>query len=347
MHHLADAAHRLRVAADHRDGADVVQQILGGDRRRPDTALGEREILWNAGVQVVTHHQHVEMLVEGVDGMRPRRVGGTRQHVRVRDHGDDVGRVPASRTLGVIRVDRAALDRGEGVLDEAGLVEGVRVQIHLHTRRVRDGQARVDRRGCGSPVLVQLESRCAGPQLLPHRVGADRVSLAKQRDVERPRVQRLQHPGQVPGPWRHSGGLAALGRTGAARDDRGDSAADGLLHDLRADQVDVAVDGARRDDAAIACDDLRRRPDHQIGVHAAHDVGVARLADRRDAAIANADVGLDDSPVVDDHHAGDDGVGRAVGAGRPPLPHRLAQAPCRRRTPPRHRPVRVRRCGPR
>src|SRR6267154_2755887 len=33
QHHLAGPAHRLRVAADHRDRADVVQQVLCGDRR--------------------------------------------------------------------------------------------------------------------------------------------------------------------------------------------------------------------------------------------------------------------------------------------------------------------------
>ncbi len=124
---------------------------------------------------------------------------------------------------------------------------------------------------------------------------------------------------------RHGGGLAAFGGAGAARDDRGDAAAERLLHDLRTDEVDVAVDGARGHDAAVSRDDLGRRPDHQIGMHARHDVGVARLADRDDPAVANTDVGLDDSPVVDDHHTGDDGVGCAVGAGGAGLAHRLAQ----------------------
>ncbi len=123
----------------------------------------------------------------------------------------------------------------------------------------------------------------------------------------------------------HGGGLAALGGPGAAGDDRGDSAAECLLHDLWTDQVDVAVDRAGRHDPAVSRDDLRRRADDQIGMHAGHGVRVARLADRDDAAVANTDVGLDDSPVVDDHHAGDDGVRCTVGPGRATLSHRLAQ----------------------
>ena len=80
-HHLADPAHRLRVRPDHRDRTHVVEDVLGGDRRRPDPALGEGQILGHGGVQVMAHHQHVEVLVDRVDGVRPGRVGRRRQHV--------------------------------------------------------------------------------------------------------------------------------------------------------------------------------------------------------------------------------------------------------------------------
>ena len=65
--------------------------------------------------------------------------------------------------------------------------------------------------------------------------------------------------------------------------------------------------------------------DHQVRVHARHDVGVARLADRGDATVTNTDVGLDDSPVIDDHRTGDDGVRGALGPGGARLAHRLAK----------------------
>ena len=52
--------------------------------------------------------------------------------------------------------------------------------------------------------------------------------------------------------------------------------------------------------------------------------GLPALPMRDDAAVANADVRLDDAPVVDDHRAGDHGVGGALGAGGPALAHRLA-----------------------
>src|SRR5439155_20480045 len=113
--HLADAAHRLAVGGDHGEGAEVVQDVLGGDGLAPDAALGEGDVLGDVGVEVVTHHQHVEMLLQRVHRERARRVGGGRQHVPQARDLDDVGRVPAAGALGVEGVDGAALEGGNRV----------------------------------------------------------------------------------------------------------------------------------------------------------------------------------------------------------------------------------------
>ena len=52
--------------------------------------------------------------------------------------------------------------------------------------------------------------------------------------------------------------------------------------------------------------------------------GIAGLADRADAAVADADVRLDDAPVIEDDRVGDDEVRRAVGARRLRLPLAVA-----------------------
>ena len=58
-------------------------------------------------------------------------------------------------------------------------------------------------------------------------------------------------------------------------------------------------------------------------------VGVAGLADAGDAAVLDADVGLDDAPVVDDQRVGDDGVGARRRATRWlwPMPSRITLPP--------------------
>ena len=71
-------------------------------------------------VEVVADHDHVEQLGLRVDAVRQRRVGRARQHVELAGHLQDVRRVAAAGALGVEGVDRAALERGDRVLDEAG-----------------------------------------------------------------------------------------------------------------------------------------------------------------------------------------------------------------------------------
>ncbi len=77
---------------------------------------------------------------------------------------------------------------------------------------------------------------------------------------------------------------------------------------LGRDEVNMAVDAARRDDHILAGDDLGSGAHHQFGIDALHRVGISRLADFDDAPIAYADVAFDDAPVIDDYSVGDDKI---------------------------------------
>ncbi len=61
---LADPAHRLAVGGDDRERAHVVQDVLSRDGFAPDTAFGESHVFGDFRIEVVAHHQHVEMLVD-------------------------------------------------------------------------------------------------------------------------------------------------------------------------------------------------------------------------------------------------------------------------------------------
>src|SRR6185503_20958110 len=76
------------------------------------------------------------------------------------------------------------------------------------------------------------------------------------------------------------------------------------------------------EDLALAGDRLRARADDDVDARL--HVGVAGLADGTDAAIAQADVGLDDAGVVDDQRVGDHGVDGALGAACLALAHAVA-----------------------
>ena len=75
----------------------------------------------------------------------------------------------------------------------------------------------------------------------------------------------------------------------------------------------------------------RPRADDHSRSNAAHDVGIAGLADRYDTAAADADVGLDDSPMVHDHRVRDHHIesalfGRCRGGLAHAVPQHLAAA---------------------
>ena len=131
------------------------------------------------------------------------------------------GTGPATGTFGVIGVNGAALEGGEGGFDEAGFVEGVGVDRHLHIVLIGDTQAVVDTRRGGAPVFVQFETDGAGLDLFdqwPRQAG---VALAGEADVHREGIRRLKHPRQVPRPGGASGGVGPGGRAGAATDHGG------------------------------------------------------------------------------------------------------------------------------
>src|SRR5690606_31803966 len=102
------------------------------------------------------------------------------------------------------------------------------------------------------------------------------------------------------------------GRPGAAADHGGGAAHQRLFDLLRADEVDMGVYPARRQDHALAGDHFGGAADSDG--HARLDIRVAGLADGGDAPVLEADVGLDDAPVVEDQRVGDDRVDHLSGA---------------------------------
>ncbi len=109
------------------------------------------------------------------------------------DDADDVGCVAAARALRVVRVDGAPAEGRHGALNEARLVERVRVNQALHVQLVAYAQARVDGRWRRAPVFVQLEPTGAGYHLLAQGLRCAVVALARDAHVERQLVAGLQH----------------------------------------------------------------------------------------------------------------------------------------------------------
>ena len=235
---------------------------------------------------------------------------------------DDVRRMAAAGAFGVEGVDGAALERLDRVLDEAGFVERVGVDHHLHVVIVGDRQAAIDRRRRRAPVLVQLQRAGAGLDHFVERRRPRGIALAGKAEIHRKRVGGLDHARDMPGARRAGGGEGAVRRPGAAAEHRGDARHQRFLDLLRADEMDVGVEAAGGEDLAFAGDDLGARADDDVD--AGLDVGIAGLADGGDAAVLEADIGFDDAPMIEDERIGDDGIDRALPVGDLRLAHAVA-----------------------
>ena len=202
------------------------------------------------------------------------------------------------------------------------LVERVAVDRNRNVQLLGDAEAGVDCSRGRSPILVKFQSAGAGLDHLDQRARVRSIAFAEEAEIDRQPFRCLQHPAQMPRARRASRRRGAGSRAGAAPEHCRDAAVERLLDQLRADEVDVRVDAAGGDDAAFAGDRFGPWADHDV--HAGLDIGVAGFADTADAAVADPDIGFDNAPMVEDHGIGDDGVDGAVGAGRLPLPHPVA-----------------------
>jgi len=142
--------------------------------------------------------------------------------------------------------------------------------------------------------------------LFAERFGGGAVAFAEEAEVHRVGVCGFEHPEEVPATRSAGGGVGSGGWACAAADHGGDAACEGVVDLLRADEMDMGVDSASCDDAALGRDYFRgcanghrmRFSGDRIGItgtEAALDTGVSGVADADDAAVFDADVGFDDA----------------------------------------------------
>src|SRR5262249_31397234 len=141
-------------------------------------------------------------------------------------------------------------------------------------------------------------------------------------EIDRKCICGLDHARNVPGAGRTGRRVGAGGRSRAATQERGDAGHQGSLDLLRADEVDVRVEAAGREDLAFARDDFGPGSDQDGDVRL--DIRIAGLADAGDLAVPYSDIAFDDAPMVEDQRIGDNGVDRTLPVGDLALAHAVA-----------------------
>ena len=138
------------------------------------------------------------------------------------------------------------------------------------------------------------------------RLRQARVALAEKAEIDRQFFHGLVHAFDIPRAGCAGGCVGASGRTGAAADHGGDAGHQRFVDLLRTNKMNVRVDGPGGCDQTFPRNHFGARADNNC--HARLHVGIARLADGRDASGLDADVRFDDAPVIDDQRIGDHGV---------------------------------------
>ena len=169
--HLADSSHCLGIGRNHRECAEVMQNIFRRDGFTANTGFRKRDIFRNGGVEMVTNHQHIEMLIDRIHGVRACWICRRWQHVRQPARSDDIGRMSTTRTFGVISVNSTITNRCQCIFDKTAFVERIGMNSHLRVGLFRHIQAVINRCGGRTPIFMQFQAYRTCGDLLMQRIG--------------------------------------------------------------------------------------------------------------------------------------------------------------------------------
>ena len=230
------------------------------------------------GLRVVAHHQHIQVLVQGVAGVGTGGVGGGRQHVALATHFNNVRGMATPGPFSVVSVNHPVLEGGDGVFHKTGFVERVGVDGHLHVILIGHRQAGIDGgggwcpnlRGASAPwlrpesaPLGPLAGHCLPLPLKPKFMGKASAACSMRQMFQAPGVQVVA--------------FGAGGRSGAAADHGGDSRSNGGFNLLGTDEVNMGVNAASGDNHPFPRHGFGGRSDNNVYI--VLNIGISGFAD--------------------------------------------------------------------
>ena len=214
-----------------------------------------------------------------------------------------------ARTLGVIGVNRTAIDGCDGILDVTTLIECIGVDGHLHIMSLGNVERRTNSSWCRAPVLMNLKTARARSELLLDGLLHGAVALAQKAKIHGEVFYCFEHHLNIPHSGCYGCTIGAIRGAYTTTDKRSDSVTQCCICLLRRDVVHVAVDTSGRKDEVLARDGIGSRTRNQRGIDTRHNIGVTRLSDACDTAILDTHIGLDNAQHgVEDCHIGNNHI---------------------------------------
>src|SRR5882724_6673769 len=158
---------------------------------------------------------------------------------------------------------------------------------------------------------MKFQTTGSAYKLFLQRLATRRVSFAQKSEIHWPALRRFQHPRKIPCS-RSTGRRVCSGRrTGTAAEHRSRTVGQRLIDLLRRDEMNMTINCPGCNNQIFAGNNLGRRTDNQLRIDTRHRIRVAGLPDLHNPPVSDANVCLDDSPIIDDECIGDHQVQHA------------------------------------
>ncbi|MNS44206.1 hypothetical protein D3C72_766440 [compost metagenome] len=138
--HFTNTAHCLRVGAHDAEYAHIMQDIFCCNGFRTDTGICEGYIFRNVLAEVVTYHQHIQVLINSIYGIWSCRIGRCRQYIWVHGRFDNIRSMAATGTFCMESMDNTTIDRIHGIFQESRFIQSICMDGDLHIILICDLQ---------------------------------------------------------------------------------------------------------------------------------------------------------------------------------------------------------------
>src|SRR5262245_48734675 len=128
---------------------------------------------------------------------------------------------------------------------------------------------------------MKLEAACSGPDLLNETRRGASIAFTKEAEIHRKGIGCLDHPLNVPWPWRARGGIRSGRWPGSSSKHCGKAGVERLFDLLRADVMHMYVNAAGSNDLPFPGNHFRSGADNYVNVRL--NIGISRLADAGNA----------------------------------------------------------------
>lgn len=169
---------------------------------------------------------------------------------------------------------------------------GRRRNANLYIELVSNVQSVYDCRWGRSPIFMQFQSARASLDDLFQRYCPSIITFAGETKVQWQPVCSSKHVSHIELARRTRRRVCSCARSGSPSDHGCGARSESLVDLLRADVVNVDVEGTSGDDELLARNDFGRGTDDERGVDSGHDVRVSRFPYTNNATIFDANICL-------------------------------------------------------